>query len=75
MGGTIGLGWSFVASVSYEGDETISKVSPLGQRVESPFVSTGASRTEQSDRKSRPLVGWWILVSRSMRGEVVRAGG
>lgn len=36
----MGLGWSFVAIVSYEGDETMSKVSQLGQRVESPFVST-----------------------------------
>lgn len=49
-GGTIGLGWSFVAIVSYEGDETISKVSPLGQRVESPFCEI---RSKQ-DRAVRP---------------------
>lgn len=51
-GGTIGLGWSFVAIVSYEGDETISKVSPLGQRVESPLREY---RSKQ-DRAVRPEV-------------------
>lgn len=49
-GGTIELGWSFVAIVSYEGDETISKVSPLGQRVESPLCEI---RSKQ-DRAVRP---------------------
>ena len=37
-----------MAIVSYEGDETISKVSPLGQRVESRPVTTEASRAESS---------------------------
>ena len=37
-----------MAIVSHEGDETIWKVSPLGQRVESRPVNTAANRAESS---------------------------